>query len=156
MLSRPRSGASADLVATPLPAAAPTRPESSDRGRTARVVPAGAGRARVKRIGLGVGGSLGLLLVAELFTRSGVVDPDYLPPVSTVLVRAVELGGDSAFLSDVWATLTAWFFAVVLATAIAVPCGVALALSKVGYAASSSIINALRPIPGVALIPLAI
>jgi NitT/TauT family transport system permease protein len=156
MLSRPGPGAPADLVAPPLPAAAPTRPESADRGRAGKVAPTGTGRARLKRIGYGIGGSLGLLLIAELFTRSGVIDPEYLPPVSTVLVRAVELGGDPAFLADVGATLAAWFVALVLATAIAVPCGVALGLSKVGYAASSSIINALRPIPGVALIPLAI
>jgi NitT/TauT family transport system permease protein len=96
-----------------------------------------------------------ILLVAELVARSGVLGDD-LPAASTVLWRAAELGGDPAFLADVRATLLAWGVALALATVIAVPCGVVLALSRVGYAASSPVINALRPIPGVALIPLAI
>jgi NitT/TauT family transport system permease protein len=113
-------------------------------------------RAKRMRIVLGVGGTLGILLIAELFTRSGILGEDSLPPVSTVLRRAVELGGDSAFLADVGATLLAWAVSLTVASIVAIPCGVALALSRLGYAASSSVINALRPVPGVALIPLAI
>ncbi|MGY1812298.1 ABC transporter permease [Blastococcus sp. SYSU D00820] len=113
-------------------------------------------RASLSRLAYGLAGTLGILAIAELASRTGLIDPEFLPPVSTVLGRAVELGGDTAFLADVGSTLLAWGLALLVATVIAVPCGVALALSKLGYTASSPVINALRPIPGVALIPLAI
>ncbi|MEN2738246.1 ABC transporter permease [Microbacterium sp. X-17] len=110
-----------------------------------------------KRVLLGIGGTVFLLLVAELVVRTGVVvDPQYLPPVSAVLARSLQLAGDPAFLADIGSTMAAWVFALLIAVVVGVPGGIALATSRTGYAASSSVIAAIRPIPAVALIPLAL
>lgn len=95
-------------------------------------------------------------LLAEAVTRVGLVNPVYLPPASQVLARTVGLLGDAAFLGQVLATLSAWAVGLGLAVALAVPVGVALGSSRVAYGASRMLVEFLRPIPSVALIPLAI
>ncbi|MGZ8475798.1 MAG: ABC transporter permease [Candidatus Limnocylindria bacterium] len=104
----------------------------------------------------GATGLVMLFALAELVTRLELVDPIYLPPASTVLVATVSLLLDLEFLGHVGATLAAWAIGLGIATAIAVPLGVVLGSSWRGYLASSAAIEFLRPIPSVALIPLAI
>lgn len=138
-------------------------------GRLAPLGPRAAGTRRAVRTGrrrrhgpgmrllLGVGGTLVFLAVLELVARSGViVDQKYLPPVSSVLVRAVQLAGDGTFRGDVGATMQAWALALLVAMVIGIPAGVLLATSRISYAVSSSLIAAVRPIPAVALIPIAL
>ncbi|WP_104177536.1 ABC transporter permease [Cryobacterium sp. Y50] len=115
------------------------------------------GKRRIStKLVYGVSGAIGFLLIAEMVSRLGIVDEKYLPHASTVIVRALQLIVDPVFLQEVGWTLWGWALSLVLAAVIAIPAGVALASSKLAYAASSSVINALRPIPAVALIPLAI
>jgi NitT/TauT family transport system permease protein len=115
-------------------------------------VAARAGRpARVAR------GAAGILLVvaaSEALGRAGIVHADFLPPASTILLRAGEMGLDPAFLTDVRATLAAWAVGLVIAVAIAVPAGVLLATVPLVGNAATTIVEFLRPIPSVALIPL--
>lgn len=112
---------------------------------------------RRTRILLGVGGAFFYLGIAEIVSRSGIfVDPKYFPPVSAVLARAVQLTGDPGFVADVGSTLTAWALALLVAILVGVPAGILLATSRTGYIVSSSVIAAIRPIPAVALIPLAL
>ncbi|MEU6253655.1 ABC transporter permease [Streptomyces sp. NPDC047043] len=102
-------------------------------------------------------GALGVLLafgVCEAVGRAGLVRRSYLPPASEVLVRAVELAGDRAFLDGVGATLWAWALGLALAVAIAVPLGLLLGSVPVVDSAVRVIIEFLRPLPSVALIPL--
>jgi NitT/TauT family transport system permease protein len=104
----------------------------------------------------GLAGALMFFAVAEAFTRLEIVDPRYLPYASTVVERMVELLADGAFLGEVWATLYGWTLALALATAIAVPLGIVLGSSSVTYRATSAVIEFMRPIPPVVLIPLAV
>lgn len=104
----------------------------------------------------GLGGAVAFFVAAEAFTRAEIVDPKYLPYASTVVRRMAELLGDGAFMSQVWATLYGWAMALGLAIAIAVPLGMALGSSSVTYRATSAVIEVMRPIPAVALIPLAV
>jgi NitT/TauT family transport system permease protein len=104
----------------------------------------------------GVVGALVFFAAAEAFTRLEIVDPRYLPYASTVVERMVELVGDGAFLREVWATLYGWMLALGAAIAIAVPLGILLGSSDMTYRATSAVIEVMRPIPAVALIPLAI
>jgi len=108
-------------------------------------------RAARGAIGLGV-----LFVLAEIVTRLEVVDPVYLPPASAVLVATAGVLADPGFLAHVGATLASWALGLVIATAIAVPAGVLLGSSHRTYLASVAAIELLRPIPSVALIPLAI
>jgi NitT/TauT family transport system permease protein len=102
-------------------------------------------------IGVGV-----LFVVLELVTRAGLVTESYLPPASSVLAETFRLLTRPSFLNDIWVTLKACLIGLVLAALIAVPLGLVLGLSRTAHTASSTLIEFLRPIPSVALIPLAI
>ncbi|MEV4007277.1 ABC transporter permease [Actinomadura sp. NPDC049753] len=109
-----------------------------------------------RRILLGAAGVAGLVAVVEVVSRAGLVDETALPPASTVLREAGKLAVDGEFLTDVGATLTAWFGGLALAVLVAVPLGVLLGSVPVLGTASRALVELLRPIPSVALIPLAI
>jgi NitT/TauT family transport system permease protein len=95
-------------------------------------------------------------LILELVTRLELVPPIYLPRASTVVRRMVELLQDPKFLSHVLATLYAWAVGLGLATLISVPIGILIGTSELAYKMSSPVIEFMRPIPSVALIPLGI
>jgi NitT/TauT family transport system permease protein len=126
--------------------------------------PAGAGASRgprraarvPTRLWRGALGILGFFAIAEAVTRAQLVDSTYLPPASTILGRVAELLTTGSFLGEVGATLLAWAIGLGLAIAIAVPLGILLGSSGLAYRMSSVVVELMRPIPAVALIPLAI
>jgi NitT/TauT family transport system permease protein len=102
-------------------------------------------------------GLLGVALafgICEAVGRAGLVRRSYLPPASEVLARAVELAGDGAFLDGVAATLRAWALGLALSVAIAVPLGLLLGSVPLVDSAVRIVVEFLRPLPSVALIPL--
>ena len=110
--------------------------------------------ARHQELWLGLLGVLLAFGACEAVGRAGVVRRSYLPPASEVLARAVELAGDGAFLDGIGATLRAWALGLGLAVAIAVPLGLLLGSVPVVDSAVRMIVEFLRPLPSVALIPL--
>lgn len=101
-------------------------------------------------------GATVVLVAAELLTRADLVNRQYLPPATLILARTGELLATGDFLGDVWVTLKACLIGLALATVIAVPVGLLLGASDLAYRAASVLIELVRPIPSVALIPLAI
>jgi NitT/TauT family transport system permease protein len=95
-------------------------------------------------------------LILEFVTSLELVPPVYLPRASTVVRRMVELLQDPKFLKHVLATLHAWAVGLGLATLISVPIGILIGTSELAYKMSSPLIEFMRPIPSVALIPLGI
>ncbi len=116
----------------------------------------GAWRAPSRAILRGLVGGLVLFGVVEAVTRAELVNPTYLPPASAVLRATGGLLVEPEFLGNVGGTLAAWALGLLLAAALAVPFGLALGSSARTYRASIAAIEFLRPIPSVALIPLAI
>ncbi|WP_411089243.1 ABC transporter permease [Streptomyces sp. 061-3] len=105
---------------------------------------------------LGLAGLLGLLLTVEVLPRTGVVSADYLPPTSRIVrALAVELN-DRAFWRALGDTLTGWALGLAIAVAAGVAVGVLIGSVPFLRAATASTIEFLRPIPSVALIPLAV
>ncbi|MEO3858946.1 ABC transporter permease [Acrocarpospora sp. B8E8] len=104
----------------------------------------------------GVIGATGLLVVLEAAGRTGLIDAAFIPLTSTILSRAVELAVDGEFLGHALASVEAWFWALALTIAIAVPAGLLLGVARPAEVATRPLIEFLRPIPSVALIPLAI
>jgi ABC-type nitrate/sulfonate/bicarbonate transport system permease component len=102
-------------------------------------------------IGLG-----GFFALWEIAARSGLVSRTSIPPPSEVLARLGDLLGEETFLRDVLATVLAWAIALVIAIGIAVPAGLLLGSIPGLRVATRAIVEFLRPIPSVALIPLAI
>jgi NitT/TauT family transport system permease protein len=105
------------------------------------------------RVALGV---FIFFLILEFVTSLELVPPLYLPRASTVIRRMVELLQDAKFLKHVVATLYAWAVGLALATLISVPIGILIGTSELAYKMSSPLIEFMRPIPSVALIPLGI
>ncbi|MEV4222245.1 ABC transporter permease subunit [Nonomuraea sp. NPDC049725] len=103
----------------------------------------------------GVAGVAGVVCLAEVAGRLGLVSPLQFPLASTILVTAAALAGDAGFLADVLATFTGWALGLLAAVALAVPAGVLLGSLPPLERALRPVIEFLRPIPSVALIPLA-
>lgn len=94
--------------------------------------------------------------VWELVARLELVRREDLPTAGSAIEQAASLMTDGEFLGQLAATLTAWALGLTLATLVAVPLGVALGSFRGAYDASRVVIEFLRPVPAVALIPLAI
>jgi NitT/TauT family transport system permease protein len=120
------------------------------------VISARVRAVRVARLVRGVVGVAVLFALLEIATRAEIVNPTYLPPASVVLATTASILVDAGFLENVWGTLQAWTIGMVIAIGIAVPLGVVLGSSWRSYLAATTAIEFLRPIPSVALIPLAI
>jgi NitT/TauT family transport system permease protein len=114
-------------------------------------------RRGLTRTGRRVRGLAGLAVIAaasEIIGRSGIVSRDYLPPASSIIARAVGLLGDTGFLANVGSTLRAWALGLAIAVAGGVLLGLVLGSVPVLNTAVRAIVEFLRPIPSVALIPL--
>jgi ABC-type nitrate/sulfonate/bicarbonate transport system permease component len=101
-------------------------------------------------------GTLGVLAVFELLSRAELINSRFFPPVSAMVGRLVEEAGTAGFWADVGHTMEGWALGLGIATAIAVPIGIVVGSTPLLYRALRGVIEFLRPIPSVALIPLAV
>ncbi|GAA1522281.1 ABC transporter permease [Sphaerisporangium rubeum] len=107
-----------------------------------------------RRVARGAIGVAGLLIAAEAAGASGLVDPALLPRMSAVLVEAVRLPADPEFPPDLLSTLRVWAIGLLVAVLGAVPLGLVLGNLRRAELASRPLVEFLRPIPSIALIPL--
>lgn len=105
---------------------------------------------------LGPVGILGFLLTWELIPRAGIVEARFLPPASDVIAALLRYSGLTAFWVSVGETLMAWFLGLLMAVIAAVVLGFLIGSSAFLRKATNSTVEFLRPIPSVALIPLAV
>ncbi|WP_327342557.1 ABC transporter permease [Streptomyces europaeiscabiei] len=105
---------------------------------------------------LGAAGLAGFLTLWEAVPRLGLVEDDYLPPVSRVADALVGELADEAFWAALGDTLTGWAVGLLIAVTAGILTGVVIAVVPYLREATSSTIEFLRPIPSVALIPLAV
>jgi ABC-type nitrate/sulfonate/bicarbonate transport system permease component len=99
---------------------------------------------------------LGVLALFELLPRIGALPENHFPPISQTLGTLAEQLGESRFWEAVGNTLQGWALGLGIAAALAIPLGIIIGSSRLLYRASRGLIEFLRPIPSVALIPLAI
>jgi ABC-type nitrate/sulfonate/bicarbonate transport system permease component len=99
---------------------------------------------------------LGVLALFELLPRVGVLPSDHFPPISETLSTLLEQLGESRFWEAVGNTLEGWALGLGIAAGLAIPIGIVIGSSRLLYRATRGLIEFLRPIPSVALIPLAI
>jgi NitT/TauT family transport system permease protein len=102
----------------------------------------------------GLAGVVAFLCLVELLGGTGVISRATLPLMSTVLGQATGLLGNTQFLTDAAATLEAWAAGLALTAAVGVPLGLILGSVPVVRSATRAIVEFLRPIPAVSLIPL--
>jgi len=109
-----------------------------------------------KKFLLGGLGILGFLAVWELIPRLGIVQERFLPPASEVVIELLMSLGSSAVWIAIGETLYAWFIGLAIAVIGAILSGFLIGSSRFLKKATHSTIEFLRPVPSVALIPLAV
>ncbi len=96
------------------------------------------------------------LALWELLARIGVLSETSFPPMSETLATLFEQLGAGEFWSAVGNTLQGWALGLGIAVALAVPAGILVGSSRLLYRAVRVPVEFLRPVPSVALIPLAV
>nr|WP_052477694.1 ABC transporter permease [Kibdelosporangium sp. MJ126-NF4]CEL13353.1 Alkanesulfonates transport system permease protein [Kibdelosporangium sp. MJ126-NF4]CTQ99043.1 Alkanesulfonates transport system permease protein [Kibdelosporangium sp. MJ126-NF4] len=132
-------------------ALATTRRGVARRLGTSGVSPVRRGLAA---LGRGVAGAALLTAAFEGFARIELVDPVLLPPATVILPKALAIAVDPAFLAELWATLSALLLGIALSIAAAVPFGIVLGSYRLVAEAFTPLIDSLRSVPGIAVIPL--
>ena len=98
----------------------------------------------------------GLLLLWEVGSRSNPKLAPYLPPLSHVLASLGEIILSGQIAVHLFATLARFLQGYLLAAAIAVTLGVCLGYFRMAHSLLAMMIEFLRPMPSVAIIPVAI
>ena len=98
----------------------------------------------------------GALALWQLLTVTGVLNPDHIPTMTDTVTELFQLLGEGSFWSAVGSTLEGWALGLGIAAALAVPLGILIGSSATAYRSLRFVIEFLRPIPSVALVPLAV
>ncbi|WP_431946079.1 ABC transporter permease [Micromonospora marina] len=110
----------------------------------------------MRKILLGAVGLLGFLVVWQLIPTLGLVDPHYLPYATDVFGRLAQEVRDLAFWRRVRLTMTSWAIGLTVAALAAVALGTVVGMVPLLRRATHTTVEFLRPVPSVALIPLAV
>ena len=99
---------------------------------------------------------VGLVVVQEILTRTDVLPAGYFPPASDIAAAFVaELSGPTLGTAA-WNTMSTWLLALVTAVTLGTAAGTLLGLLVPLEALLRPVIEFLRPVPSVALIPLVV
>ncbi len=101
-------------------------------------------------------GVAAFLVVGEFVGRVGIVARNYLPPTSDVMLALWRMLTEQGFGSHILSTTGNWLLGLGAAIAIGVPLGLLLGSVPMLNEVSRLVVEFLRPIPSVALIPLAV
>jgi len=102
---------------------------------------------------------MSILAVTSLFEvlpRLEALPSRYFPPISQTLQALGAQLVQGSFWGAIGRTLQGWAGGLAIAALLAIPLGIVIGSSKSAYRATRVLIEFLRPVPSVALIPLAI
>jgi ABC-type nitrate/sulfonate/bicarbonate transport system permease component len=105
---------------------------------------------------LGSVGLVGLALLFEALPRLGVLPAEYFPPTSVIAGALVDELGRPAYWEALTGTLRTWLVGLGIAVAVGILVGIVIGSMPLLRAVTASTIEFLRPIPSVALLPLAV
>ncbi|MDH6588484.1 ABC-type nitrate/sulfonate/bicarbonate transport system permease component [Streptomyces sp. SAI-133] len=111
---------------------------------------------RLQNAALGAAGLTAFLALGEAVPRLGLVKEDYFPPTSRVARAFADELSDGAFWTALGDTLIGWALGLAIAASAGIVVGVVVSVVPYLREATASTIEFLRPIPSVALIPLAV
>ncbi|MFJ9024295.1 ABC transporter permease [Streptomyces sp. NPDC102259] len=111
---------------------------------------------RGANLALGTAGLAAFLALGEAVPRLGLVKEAYFPPTSRIAGALADELADSAFWTALGDTLTGWALGLSIAVGAGIVAGVLISVVPHLREATASTIEFLRPIPSVALIPLAV
>ena len=101
-------------------------------------------------------GLVGFAALLELAPRLGLVSPRYLPPLSTIAAALAEEIRQPNFWAALAFTMRSWAIGLTISVVAGAGLGILIGSSSLLQAVTRSTIEFLRPIPSVALIPVAI
>ncbi len=107
-----------------------------------------------QRIAYGCAGTVGMVAVAELLVRSGLVHVAGVPAPSEVLAQAARLVVDATFQTGILQTLDAWAFGMLIAIVLGVALGALMGSSRTMDRLAQLTVELIRPLPSVAIGPL--
>lgn len=107
-------------------------------------------------VALGAAGLAAFLALGEAVPRLGLVKEAYFPPTSRIAEALADEVTHSAFWSALGDTLTGWALGLAIASCAGIMVGVVVSVVPYLREVTASTIEFLRPIPSVALIPLAV
>ena len=99
---------------------------------------------------------VGALALWELVVGIGLLNEDHVPSMTATVSELAELLGDGTFWSAVGSTLQGWALGLGIAAVLAIPLGIVFGSSPTAYRSVRFVVEFLRPIPSVALVPLAV
>lgn len=105
---------------------------------------------------LGFAGVLFFLVLWQIAPAIGLLDSTYFPNATDTLSHLFKGLATAALWKDIGSTLLAWGLGLLIATVLAVVLGTIIGLVPFLRRATHTTVEFLRPIPSVALIPLAI
>jgi ABC-type nitrate/sulfonate/bicarbonate transport system permease component len=105
---------------------------------------------------LGLLGVVAFLGIWQLISIAGLINPSQLPSAVDTFTRLGTMVGDLEFWRNVGRTLTAWAIGLAIASVLGILLGGLIGLVPVLRRGTNTTVEFLRPIPSVALIPLAI
>ncbi|EMY33332.1 binding-protein-dependent transport system inner membrane protein [Arthrobacter crystallopoietes BAB-32] len=103
---------------------------------------------------LGAGTVLAVLAAWEVLARAGAFPPGSIPPASAVLAEFVRQLGVPLFWAAVWNTVSVALLGLLLIAVIAAPLALLIGLVRPVQESTWFLMEFLKPIPPVALIPL--
>lgn len=103
----------------------------------------------------GTAGIIGFLVLWQIASTSGWVDARHMPPPTVVLEQFFLNFGNADFWLATGYTLRAWLLGVLISTAAGLVIGIIIGSSSFLVQLTHTTIEFLRPIPAVALIPIA-
>ncbi|MDI6028068.1 ABC transporter permease subunit [Corticibacterium sp. UT-5YL-CI-8] len=95
-------------------------------------------------------------IIWEVTARSGLVGAEVLPPLGPTLGKIGELIALGDIPARAGETLGGWAISLAIATVVAIPFGVLVGSSDFAYRSTRLIVDALRSVPPLGLIPLAL
>jgi ABC-type nitrate/sulfonate/bicarbonate transport system permease component len=104
----------------------------------------------------GAAGIAGALVLWQVVSVTDTIDRESFPPPTEVAGALVDVLGQSTFWTALWDTLESTLLGLLISIVIAVPLGALLGLSEVALRSTRIVIEFLKPIPVVALLPLAL
>jgi ABC-type nitrate/sulfonate/bicarbonate transport system permease component len=99
---------------------------------------------------------VGVLAFFEFLSRAEILSSRNFPPVTDMFSSLWGELGTSGLWESIGQTLEGWALGLGIAAGLAIPLGVVIGSSRLLYRSVRMIVEFLRPIPSVALIPLAI
>jgi ABC-type nitrate/sulfonate/bicarbonate transport system permease component len=99
---------------------------------------------------------LAVLLLFDALPRIGVLPENHFPPISQTIGTLAKQLAESKFWGAVGDTIQGWALGLGIAAALAIPLGILIGSNRLLYRSLRGVIEFLRPVPSVALIPLAI